>query len=247
MKTNIIAIGGGNIKTGETKTIDQIIVEQSGKSSPHVLFIPTASSDNPDYIKTVTEHFESLNCIVDSLKLITEKPSQEMIAHKIASADIIYVGGGNTLKMMRQWRKLGVDNLLAQARSRGAILCGLSAGSICWFAYGNSDSRKFKNPSADLIRVTGLGFIDALHCPHYHKEADRKLSLKEMTRKTRNLAIALDDGAAIHVKDIGYRILQSLPGAHAYKIYWHNGVFYEERLELSKEFTSLETLLSKKA
>ena len=89
------------------------------------------------------------------------------------SADIIYVGGGNILKMMTLWRKLKVDELLNEARAKGIILCGISAGSICWFNYGNSDSRKFKNPNADYIKVTGLGFINAIHCPHYDTESKR--------------------------------------------------------------------------
>jgi dipeptidase E len=69
-------------------------------------------------------------------------------------ADIIYVGGGNTLKMMTLRRKLGVDKALQQALKKDIILSGLSAGSICWFDYGNSDSRKFTSKSTQLIKVT---------------------------------------------------------------------------------------------
>ena len=96
------------------------------------------------------------------------------------SSDIIYVGGGNTLKMMTIWRKLGVDVLLKQALEKNIVLCGLSAGSICWFNNGNSDSRKFISNSDKLIKVTGLGFINATHCPHYDSEPNRHKDLKRI-------------------------------------------------------------------
>jgi dipeptidase E len=245
MKTNIIAIGGGNIKAGETLSIDRTIVEQANKNNPRLLFIPTASSDNADYINRIREHFSALQCSVDTLQLIAEKLSHQAMAQKIAAADIIYVGGGNTLRMMTLWRKLGVDTLLDKARAQGTVLSGLSAGSICWFDYGNSDSRKFKNPEADFIRVTGLGFIKALNCPHYHKEVDRRGSVQEMTRKTRDIALALDDGVALHVKGDSYRIIRSLAEAHAYKVYWKHGIFYEEKLESQADFLPLGPLLTR--
>ena len=244
MKTNIVAIGGGDIRLGETLAIDQLIVSESGKPNPRLLFIPTASSDSASYITEVEKYFGNLGCSVDTLHLIAEKPSRKIIEETITSADIIYVGGGNTLKMMTHWRRLGIDKLLHQAHKRGTMLSGISAGSICWFAYGNSDSRKFKNPEADLIRVTGLGFIPALHCPHYHKEADRKNSLKEMTRKTGNVAIAIDDRAALQVKGDMCRVVQAAPMAHAYKAYWKRGVFYEEKLSI-QEFRPLVELIEK--
>lgn len=171
----IVAIGG--YKRRRTKDapfdtplkIDRHIVELTGKKQPKVLFIPTASSDDTVYVDSINQVYkEKLGCTVDVLYLITKKPTHAEIAAKICSADIIYVGGGNTLMMMNLWRRLGVDKLLREAYERGVVCCGVSAGSICWFEYGVSDSRQFKNPkSHEYIRVKGLGFLKGLHCPHY--------------------------------------------------------------------------------
>ncbi len=245
MKQKIIAIGGGDFKTYKTLEIDKEIVKLSGKKEPKFLFIPTASSDSADYSNTITKHFQDLTCRTDVLYLIKEKLSPEEIKFKILSADIIYVGGGNTLKMMRVWRRLGVDKLLDEARKKGTVLCGVSAGSICWFNYGNSDSRKFKNPNADYIKVTALGFIDAFHCPHYDVEADRKPSLKNMMQKHPGVAIAIEDCAALEIIGDEYRIINSNGKANAYKVYWKNGKFHEEIIEKSNSYKLLRELLKK--
>src|SRR5271169_3584225 len=134
MRRTIVAIGGGEIRTRGTAAIDREIIRLSNKKNPKLLFIPTASSDSERYWKHVQEYFgEFLKCKTDALFLINEQPSREEIRKKILSADIIYVGGGNTLLMMRLWRRLGVDKLLQSAYAKGTVLCGISAGSICWF------------------------------------------------------------------------------------------------------------------
>jgi dipeptidase E len=101
--------------------------------------------------------------------LIKEQPSKEQTRRKILSADIIYVGGGNTLQMMRVWRRLGIDKLLKKAYENGTVLCGISAGSICWFDSGHSDSMSFYSPKNwKYTNVRGLGLIRGIHCPHYN-------------------------------------------------------------------------------
>lgn len=249
-KQKVVAIGGGCIKKYETLAIDKEIIELSGKKNPKLLFIPTASSDNETYTTTIKKYFADLGCIVDALYLIKEKSQLQVavtsdITHKIMSADIIYVGGGNTLKMMRLWRKFGIDKLLEQARKQGTVLCGVSAGSICWFNYGNSDSRKFKNPNADYIKVTGLGFIQAFHCPHYDTESGRKASLEKMMKKFPGTAIAIDDCAALEVIGDRYRIISASDNANAYKVYWKQNQFYQEKIEKTKEYKDLNGLLKK--
>lgn len=245
-KQTIIAIGGGDFKTNKILAIDQEIVRSASTLNPKLLFIPTASSDNPSYVQAITQHFAELGCAVDTLYLLHQRPDLNKIESMILSADIIYVGGGNTLKMMNLWRKLGIDKLLVKAREQGTVLCGVSAGSICWFNYGNSDSRKDKNPDADYIKVTGLGFINALHCPHYDTESARQESLQRMMRKVpHQVAIALDDCAALQVVGGTYRILATHEKANAYKIYWHKGKFYHEVIEKEQVFKPIEQLLRK--
>lgn len=245
MKT-IVAIGGGET-FDENLPINKKIVELSKKKNPRLLFIPTASGDPIPYFDKLNEHFSKLNCVCDVLYLIREKPIKKLIQEKILSADIIYVGGGNTFRMMKIWKKTGVDELLKKAYQNGTVMCGLSAGSICWFKYGNSDSRKFKNPNSDLIKVSGLGLIDALHCPHYDVEKNRKPDLKRMMNKTsRVVGIAIDNCCAIEIVDDMYRIIDSKKTANAYKVYWKQGKFIEEKIKKDEKYKKLNELISKK-
>ena len=250
----ILAIGGGHI--GETiadKTypvdilsIDKEIIRLSKKDKPKLLFIPTASSDSKSYSDIIHRHFGSnLGCQVDTLYLIKGKYSLKEIEKRIFSSDIIYVGGGNTLKMMNIWRKYGMDKILLRAYDNGTVISGISAGAICWFRCGNSDSRKFKNQDAKLIKVTGLGMIDALCCPHYDKEEYRKPALKTMMKKTSGIAIAMDNCTALEITEKNYRIIYSKKTANAYKVYWKNNKYHEDKLPKDGKFRPLEELLSK--
>lgn len=251
MKTKIVAIGGGH--GGETLNgkkypmevapIYKEIILLSGKKNPKFLFIPTASHDSEGYSKLIRKNFEKLGCNVDILNLTKEKDKKNY--SKILKSDIIYVGGGNTLYMMNLWKRKGVDKLLFQAYKKGIVLSGLSAGAICWFKHGNSDSRKFKNPNAGLIKVTGLGMINALCCPHYDSEKDRKSDLKRMMKKTSGVAIAIEECCALEVIDDEYRIITSKPKASAYKVYWKNGKYYQEKIVKEKNLLSLDGLLKK--
>src|SRR6185369_5482699 len=147
MPKTIVAIGGGKIATRQTLPIDREIIRLSKQKNPSLLFIPTASSDSEIYWTQVRKYFGGfLKCKTDVLFLMKEKPSREQIRSKISAADIVYVGGGNTLQMMRIWRRLGVDKLLVTAYQKGTVLAGVSAGSICWFDSGHSASMSFYNP-----------------------------------------------------------------------------------------------------
>lgn len=246
----IIAIGGGEIgRPGfpvETTEIDKEIINLTGKKNPKLLFIPTASSDSESYYETVKKHFgDTLGCETDVLYLIKNNLTKEEIEKKVFSSDIIYVGGGNTLKMMKVWKKYGLDMILKEAYERGIVLSGLSAGSICWFKWGNSDSRKSVNPDAGMIKVSGLNLIKALHCPHYDFEEHRKPELKKMMSKTSGVSIAIDNCCAIQIIDDKYKVICSKETANAYKVYWKANKFYEEIIPKEQEFKPLKELLKK--
>lgn len=244
----IVAIGGGEIgRPGtkiETQKIDEEIIRLSGKKNPKLLFIPTASFDSEDYYKIIKKYFDKkLGCQTDVLYLIKERLTKKEIENKILNSDIIYVGGGQTSKMMRVWRKLEVDKILLKAYEKGIVLSGLSAGAICWFIFGNSDSRKFDNPKANLIRVRGLGIVRALFCPHYDVERERKADLKKMMRRNSGIAIAVENCCAIEIIDDKYKVLSSKNSANAYKVYWKNNKFHEEIIEKEKDLKPLKNIL----
>ncbi len=204
----IVAIGGGEIGLDETRIIDQYIVGLSGEEKHRLLFIPTASSDAPGYIETVEEKFGALGCEVDSLCLISQNYSDRQIGDKILSSHIIYVGGGDTDLMMRKWRELGVDNYLHEAYEKGIVLSGLSAGSICWFNFGHSDSISYRNKGQwDFIRVYGLGLIPAAHAPHYNEEG--REGFDAMVLEEGGMGIALEDKVAFVEIDGKYEIVKA--------------------------------------
>lgn len=247
----IVAVGGGSIGFGAAKSevtpLSREIIRLSGRKHPRVLFIPTASLDDKAYVRAFQNHFgRELGCPVEVLYLHRRHPGRKEIGSRIASADILYVGGGNTFSMIRRWKSLGVDKFLGAARDEGKVLCGTSAGAICWFRQGNSDSRKFRNPEAKLIKVTGLGFIDALACPHYDAEKDRPPELKAMMRKTAGVAVALDNCAALEVVGDRCRALPSKAGAGVYRVYWSGGKYFQVKVP-EGAWHSLSALLTKEA
>lgn len=242
-----MAIGGGDLSTLATEPIDRTIMELSGKQSPRTLFIPTASSDSVEYWETFDQAYRvAYGCDTDVLYLLGTTPDPSEVARKIESADIIYVGGGNTLKMMRRWRRLGVDAPLRQAFARGAVLCGVSAGAICWFDSGHSDSMSFYKPDDwDYIAVTGMGLVRGLACPHYNGETDgvpRRQSFHDMVRKRGGVGIAIDNDCALAVVDDGYKVLSAAPDAGAYTLFARDGEVVERPIETAEEYLPVSNL-----
>lgn len=243
----IVAIGGGEMKESETLRIDTHIVELTGKRKPEALFIPTASGDSEEYIEAAFEgiYGRRLGCNTSALRLVQNPPSRREMSALVLNSDLIYVGGGNTYRMMRIWRRLGLDTILKKAASRGIVMSGLSAGAICWFRYGHSDSRSFSGKEKwRYIRISGLGIIDALFCPHYHAEK-REASLAQMMAKYGGLALACDNSAAIEIAGDTYRVVTSSRNAKAYRVFKHKGGVVTERLRARKQHAPLEHLLTR--
>ena len=224
MRRAIVAIGGGEIRTRGTLAIDREIIRLSNTTKPRLLFIPTASDDSERYWRRVQEYFgEFLGCKTDVLLLLREAPSQEQIRSKIVAADIVYVGGGNTLLMMRTWRRSGVDKLLKAAYESGTVLSGISAGSICWFDSAHSDSMSFYRPKAwRYINVRALGLTHAIHCPHYDgrtRGVSRRKDSRRMIGKTGRVGIAVENNWAVEFIDGRfYKVIRSNDHARAYRV-----------------------------
>lgn len=214
----IVGIGGGELGTGETLCIDRRIVELTGKSSPRALLLPTASKDNQEYYKRFsTIYGECLGCQTDVLNLTLTCAETEYVRRKILSSDLVYVGGGNTTRLMRHLREMHISRTLAQAYREGVVLCGVSAGSICWFDKGRSASPTCRN------LVTGLGFIKAINLVHFEHQGIDEASIERMLRRYPGVVIALEDLCAIEIVGRSYRILSAHRGAKAYKIHQRRG------------------------
>ena len=244
----IIAIGGGQT-FDENKLINKEIIKLTGKSNPKILFIPTASGDAVAYYEKFVKHFgNELGAKCDVLYLITDKPEWRAIKHKILSSDAIYVGGGNTLIMLKLWRKMGVDKLLKEAYKKGVVLSGLSAGSICWFQYGHSDSLSFSNKKWEYIRINGLGLIKGIHCPHFNgqsKYIKRRKNFKKFMKRYPDMGIALDNNCAIEFINNKYRVISTKIGRKGYKVYKKDGNIIASPINESKEFRPIKNIYIK--
>jgi dipeptidase E len=248
MPKAIIAIGGGEIRRKGTVPIDREIIRLTNKKHPKLLFVPTASSDSERYWKHVQEYFGGfLNCKTDVLFLLANRTSKENIEIKIRWADVIYVGGGNTLQMMRVWRRFGVDKMLKAAYENGTVLSGISAGAICWFDSGHSDSLSFSNPrNWHYINVRGLGLVKGIHCPHYNSRTrgvPRRKNFREMIRRTGGIGIAIENNCAIEFVDgRSYKVITSKDYARAYRVYNDGGRIRTEQIRRQEQLAPIETL-----
>jgi aminopeptidase N len=227
-KGQIIAIGGGGFgRNPKHNKIEKYILEQSETEIPNIVFIPTASAEDHEYIVNFYSCFSKLNCQPNHITFFKRTPRLDGI---ISKADVIYVGGGNTKSMLAVWREWKLDKLLLKAYNKGKILCGVSAGTICWFEQGITDSW-----ASNLNAMNCLGFLPGMACPHYQEEKDRRPSVHDMLKNEKcKPGWAIDGGAAVHFKNGEYfRSLQFYPDSFAYHVSSKSGNIIEDRQSMN--------------
>ena len=154
----------------DSKPFIKYVADLTRKTNPKICFIPTASADNPYVISSWYASCVDLPLRPFVMRtFIGSSPSQKTFEEFILSMDAIIVGGGNTLNMLGIWKAQGIDTVLKKAYNKGIILSGGSAGSLCWFTGGYSDSRP-----KELTIIEGLGFLNFSHSPHYNSEPKRR-------------------------------------------------------------------------
>tara|TARA_Y200000002_G_scaffold168488_1_gene138944 strand:+ start:162 stop:857 length:696 start_codon:yes stop_codon:yes gene_type:complete len=191
----IIAIGGGGFgREIKDLKIEKYIVDQSKAKTPKICFIPTATGDDQAYIDTFYKAFNSLGCKTSHINFF--KRTINLKEH-ILDQDIIYVGGGNTKSMLAVWKEWGLDKILFEAYKNKIIMSGVSAGAICWFKKGITDSWKDNQATLDC-----LNFVDGVCCPHYDEEPERIPYVKEiLVNKEIRACYAIEGYAALHLID----------------------------------------------
>ena len=170
----IIAIGGGELRQKETLEIDRYIAElakqRAGDKRAVALFIGTASHDFMPYYNTFHKTYTGeLGLKTDCALTVFKEIDYEKLKGKFEKADMIYVGGGDTVFMLEHWKKVGLDNLILDAYERGVIIAGLSAGAICWFEKMFTDSFIISGDSAEYKIHPALGILKGGACPHYNE------------------------------------------------------------------------------
>ena len=166
------------------------------KDNPHILYLPTASGDHSDNIQFWEALCRQVGIESHIMRVWVDSSAEQTFEQMIAEADAIVIGGGNTLNMLGIWQAQGIDRMLIEAMRRGTIIAGGSAGSICWFDAGISDSR----PSG-LSIVEGLSVLPYSNCPHYGDEAKRTLYHQMLTDGAIAGGYAMDDKAGILFQD----------------------------------------------
>lgn len=222
----IIAMGGGSFGSEpRNPLLDQFILAQSKAARPKVCFISTASGDSDNYIRKFIDMYSKLPCEPSYLSLFNA-PIEDLACF-LSDKDIIYVGGGNTRNMLVLWQEWGLDRILRDLYDDGKVLAGVSAGSLCWFEEGVTDSIPGR-----LSRLQCLGFLKGSNCPHYDGEADRRPSYhKLLLDGAIGEGLAADDGAAFHFVDGNLReVVTSRVNAGAYRVFLRSGEVQEERL-----------------
>ena len=260
MDKKIVAIGGGDNgrinskgvkKPYETKEIDEEIVRLSGKSNPNLLFLAHSQILNgieaeEGYYKVMSNIYSNLGCNVRWLKISDLKEDFNKVIEYVNWADIIYEGGGATEAMVNYWKETVFDKLLKQAYESGKVMCGVSAGAICWFNSGFTDDPKFLGQEEN--RIYTLDIIDAYYVPHINLpgKIDRVRTSLKYVDKT---GILVSNCAAIEIVNDSYRILKSTPDdksftPYAIKAYYKDGKLFEEELN-NTEFKNLNELLER--
>jgi dipeptidase E len=233
IKGHIVALGGGGFSMEpDNPLLDDFILSLAPKKPARICFIPTASADSAFYLVKFYRAFSGRAIptdltIFDSASLPRQPAQTSEIASFAAGQDIIYVGGGNTANLLSIWRVHGLDRILRQAWRSGAILCGVSAGMICWFRDGLTDSYGGLAALGD-----GLGFIDASACPHYDGEKERRPAYRKVIKEGLLGGYAADDGAALHFRGTElFEVVTSRKGASAYRVELVDGRVRETSLK----------------
>jgi peptidase E len=209
----IISIGGGGFyRDCENLELEKYIIRQSGVENPRVAFVPTASGEPDHYIASFYAAFLKLGCHPSVLTLFKRTPDLRSF---LLAQDVIYVGGGNTKSLLAVWRDWGVAEIIREAWESGVVLAGVSAGAICWFEQGLTDSF-----SDGLRPLACLGFLSGSCCPHYDGEPQRRPSYHRLLASGDIFAgVAIEDWVGVHFKEREInRVISSKRGARAYSL-----------------------------
>ena len=206
--------GGGFSMEPRNPRLDEFVLSLARGRRPRVCFVGTASGDSPLYAARFLRAFRRLRCRPSPLSLFD--PPKGDLRRYVLDQDVVYVGGGSTRAMLVLWREWGLDRILREAWRDGVVLAGLSAGSICWFEQGLSDSVR----PGRLLPIDGLGFLPGSHCPHYDGEPGRRPAYRRLVASGAMASgWAADDGAALLFEGRRFvRAVSSRPGAKAWRV-----------------------------
>ena len=229
MKTTprqIVAFGGGgfSMESGNP-LLDNYVLGLTGAERPRVCFLPSASGDADHYIVRFYRAFPAERCEASHVSLFRREQGPTDLRRHLLSQDLIYVGGGSLVSLLGVWRAHGIDRILREAWEAGVILCGLSAGSLCWFAEAVSGFH------GEPRRVEGLGLLPFSNCVHFEPGSSRRLAYHGFLREGMLPGYAAGDGAALHFSGAELsRVVASRQEARGYRLDLVDGGVVETRI-----------------
>lgn len=216
----LMLIGGGDTGRGnseyETKEIDEEIVKMTEKENPIFLFIGLASSHSDSYYDTMKKIYKELGCTTVYLKKSNLVNNPDIVKQKIEDADIIYICGGDTVKLIDHVKEYEIDKLLKDAYNRGCVMAGMSAGAIMLSKEGFSDSLIFRGESDKHEFIKGFKFIDISICPHYHSN---EVKDKELLDSIKDKEVyGLENGTALKIINDKIEYIKSIKKNNIYLV-----------------------------
>lgn len=173
--------------------LDDFVLSLSGQEKPKVCFLPTASGDADHYVVRFYRAFAASVCEPSHISLFRRETGVGDPREHLLSQDIIYVGGGSLVSLLGTWRAHGIDEILEEAWKAGVILCGGSAGALCWFS--NALSGFHEGPSRE---IEALGMLPWSCAVHYHEERGRRQSYLDAVGDGLPSGYGAGDSAALH-------------------------------------------------
>jgi peptidase E len=223
--TRKILIAGGGFNTAFIR----YMAELTGKPRPRLLYLPTANADAPQGVISWYRNCSPLNVEAShQISFIASTQQARSWEEVFLSVDGIVCSGGNTLNQQAIWKAQGIDTVLRQAWDRGIVLGGASAGSLCWFEEGTTDSRP-----KELTIVQCLGLLKGSHSPHYDAEPGRRpLYQKTILAGQMKPGYACDNDAGIYFEDnVVKRVVSARTGAKVYYVSVEGGKIVERVME----------------
>jgi dipeptidase E len=220
----VVAFGGGGFsQESGNPLLDDYVLGLTGTARPRVCFLPTASGDADHYIVRFYNAFRDRTRPSHVSLFRRERGVSDIRSHLLAQ-DLIYVGGGSLISLLGVWRAHGIDSMVRDAYEAGVILCGLSAGSLCWFSEAVSGYHD------EVNRVPALGFLRHSNAVHYGA-GNRRAAFHRQLLDGMPSGYAAEDGAALRfVGDEVVEVVASRPEARAYKLERRGSQILETRL-----------------
>ncbi len=225
-RRQIVAFGGGgfSMESGNP-LLDDYVLGLAPSARPRICFLPSASGDADHYIVRFYRAFEASRCEPTHISLFRREQGTIDFRSHLLSQDVVYVGGGSLISLLGVWRAHGIDSILRDAWEAEVILCGLSAGSLCWF------DEAVTGFHGEPRRVDGLGFLPWSNCVHYEAGGKRRESYRGFLLDGMRPGYAAEDGSALHFKGLRLdRVVSSRPEARGWRLERRGDGISETRL-----------------